>query len=757
MQEWFYEMFRYAAESRAALRIVAELLGENGPFQKDDYLITKLGSDFFLALTEANPAAALKCLQRTIGTWSKEELLQFGEGRRSVVWALERIAMWKDLFIDAARLLLRLGEAENESYSNNASGVFAGLFSPGPGEVAPTEASPEERFPVLQEALDSKSKEVLRLALEACSSALGGHFYRTVGPEYQGLRAVKLWSPKSREEVLDAYRRVWQLLYSKIPELPEAEQKEAILVLINNTRRLTFVPDLADMIMDDVSDLARKPFGDKGQIIKIVEEVLHYEERNLPIEIKQRWQNLRESLIGNDFASLMRRYVSLDLLEDQFDSDGNRVDKSEQPIKNLVQQVLEDNNLIEPELSWVVTDEAKSGYRFGYELGINDVEFTLLPLFLNAQRKVSDNPRASVFFLSGYFRALFERDLMQWEALLDELARDSKLTKWVAELTWRSGMSDRAALRVLNLTKAGTLQPYHFRMFGLGSVITNLSEEIFIQWIEFLLETPEDYAASIALDLYHFFYLRKEAKYKLPKHLTLKLLTHPSLFKAPKEGIRNQMDDFHWKEIGTAFFKMYPEDSLEIVDTAFEHFGEDGTIIDGYRGDTHQVINAIANKYPGEVWKRVTKYLGPPIDARAFYIKDWLRGRGLFEEKEGSLTSFTKEMIWQWVDEDIDRRAWYLASFVPKVLFRSEDRICWAREVLIRYGDRKDVQSNLIANFSTEGWSGPASLHYENKKKNLLEFRESEDNANVKRWIDNYVSELDRMIEREKISEERMD
>ena len=129
--EWFCEMFKYAAESEAASRIVEDLLGPNGPFHDDGVLKTRLGSRFFLALTEASPKFALRCLMRIMKTWNKEDFLYFTEGRREVVWALERIAMHRDLFADAARLLLALGEAENEDWSNNASGVFGGALFTG--------------------------------------------------------------------------------------------------------------------------------------------------------------------------------------------------------------------------------------------------------------------------------------------------------------------------------------------------------------------------------------------------------------------------------------------------------------------------------------------------------------------------------------------------------------------------------------------------------------------------------------------------
>lgn len=81
LREWFYEMFRYAAESKAASTVVEELLSEEGLFQKDGYLKTQLGSSFFVVLTEANPEAALKCLQKTIGIWGKEELYKLKEPR----------------------------------------------------------------------------------------------------------------------------------------------------------------------------------------------------------------------------------------------------------------------------------------------------------------------------------------------------------------------------------------------------------------------------------------------------------------------------------------------------------------------------------------------------------------------------------------------------------------------------------------------------------------------------------------------------
>ena len=152
----------------------------------------------------------------------------------------------------------------------------------------------------------------------------------------------------------------------------------------------------------------------------------------------------------------------------------------------------------------------------------------------------------------------------------------------------------------------------------------------------------------------------------------------------------------------------------------------------------------------------VSELLGPPIDEVAYCVQRWLRGEDLFRPGELSMIEvLPADGIWNWVDGDPDMRAWYLATFVPPRLFAKGDRICLARELLIRFGDRDDVRRNLRANFSTEGWSGPMSLHLEGKKAGLLDCRGTETDPNVIRWIDEYVEALDAGIAAARIEEER--
>ncbi len=759
--EWFYEMFKFAAESGVASRVVKDLLGWDGPFQKDNYLQTEKGSRFFLALTEADPNSALRCLMRTIGTWDKETLLKFTDGRRAVIWALEKIAIWRNLFPDAARLLLALGEAENERISNNASGVFAKLFSLGPGAVAPTEAAPIERLPVLKEAFESGSKERRKIALNACNKGLqSGHFSRISGAENQGLRGIpKLWEPKTYGEWWDAYRRIWQLLFEQLEHLPEDEREEVVEIMLGRAGSIARIHKLSDMVVDTVRKITENRYASKKQIIETISQILFHDDsyvdnKGLSPEIRQHFEKIRDELVGSDFHSLMQRYVGMDILEDHPLEDG--VDKIKPHLETLVKQSIDDPALLKSELSWLVTTEAQNGNKFGFELGQRDESLSLLPMLLDAQRNAADN--VSAYFLGGYFHAIFDRDLTLWEQQLDSLCEDTTLNAIVPYLTHCSGLTDQAGLRIFKLAKDGVININNFGLFIYRNAITNLSVRVFEAWIELLLSARDRSSVKIALKLFYNYYISRKPEPTLPCELTFSLLSHPELFKESDNYGYDTMTDFYWTKTANALLNYYPQKALELVQLMLVSFGSDKTMFDSF-SQSCTFLTEATERHPAEVWNYVSKYLGNYDNfSRNISIGNWLREADLSEtEKEkGALTLIPREKIWEWVDQDVENRAWYLANeFVPKTLLLEEWHDSLARDLLVRYGDQEDVRSTLISNYSTEGFWGDASLHYEEKLKKLVNIQNSDNDDNVNRWINEFISFLEEQIEHAKIDEER--
>ena len=745
--DWFFEMAKYAEQSQAAQKVVRSLLDEHGPFQTSGLLKDPRGARFFLSLAEAAPAVALQSLKNTAGTWSRDELLSFTTGRREVIWALERMAVWRELFPEAARLLLKLAEAENENLiDNNATGVFADLFSNGQGPTAPTEAPPQERFPVLKAALEHPSKDCRKVALVSCDRALQfQNITRMVGAEHQGLRRQPdLWMPKTWGELFDAYRRVWHLLSERLEDMPEDERQQALDVLLNNSRDLTHMPNLAGMVTATLAELLTKPWVERRKVIEVVETVLHHDAKDFNPEVRDSWVQLRKRVVTDDFHSQLQRYVGMDIIEDKFDEDGRHTDKAQPKIESLAQQAIASPDMLDPELDWLTTDNARNGYSFGYCLGIRDKGFSLLPKLLASQRNAAKNP--NVFFLGGYLQTLRERDENSWENLMDSLVTDSSLRPHIPELTWRSGLSNRAATRILSLAKAGKVDVSDFRIFSYGGVIRRLSADRFAEWVEFLLDTGTWAAAVSAIELCHFYYLMEEPQLGLPKDLIFRVLTAPPLFTPTGKTHPPTHVDHDWTKVAGVYIDQHPERSLELAGLILQHFREAGTIVGAFHSPTNKVLHEVLRRFPVELWTRIAGYLGPPIDSRAFHMYHWLR--------EGNLALIPAEPVWNWADQDMGKRAWYVAQFVPQVFPGDSDKVS-AREVLVRYGQREDVRSNLMANLSTESWWGPESVHLQGTLDQLKSWKEGESDGNVLQWLNEYIAVVKKRMERAKIDEER--
>ena len=155
--------------------------------------------------------------------------------------------------------------------------------------------------------------------------------------------------------------------------------------------------------------------------------------------------------------------LGMNLLVDAFDENEDYLEQGHPQIHVLAQQAVEAPDLLQSELPWLVTTEAYNGYAFGCQLGKRDDGFVMLPMLFNAQRKAGNN--ASAFFLGGYFRALLESNVTGWEKQLDALVEDTRLNVLIPDLTYRSGMTDRAGLRLLKLAKAEVMSVNNFVFF----------------------------------------------------------------------------------------------------------------------------------------------------------------------------------------------------------------------------------------------------------------------------------------------------
>jgi hypothetical protein len=590
--------------------------------------------------------------------------------------------------------------------------------------------------------------------LKALDAALYyGDFVGDVGPLQQGLRAhPTLWTPRTWGEWFEAYREGWGLLWQRTPTLPNDERTEAVRILLSRARGLTAIANLSSMVCQTLRELADEPYVDKQRVLSTVISIRKRYVKDMPSENREAWERLENDLTGQDFTALIHRYVGMDLLVDKFDEQGNRVGRVQPQIGLLADQALLHPELLEAELPWLFSGGAANAGRFGYALGQRDPDLTLYPCLLTALRQVG--PERNGLLVGAYMRALFEKDGARWEAELDALVADPELKPLVLEFTYRADLSDRAAKRLLELARDGTMQPSDFQMFGYTVLRSQISPNTFHEWIDFLLGRLNLAATLTALQVYDAYYSESRDD-AMPDGLAERLLLHESLFQPTDDPNDIVMGEYYWEKLAQSFLTAHPERGPVVAAKILEHLADD-SFVSRHEHESLTVLN-LATSHPTEdIWRIIAGYLGPPIDRRAWRIKDWLSGGGFFGERiPGALVRMPADQVWAWVDEHVEQRAWYLATFVPNILFHDLDRTCWARELLVRYGDRDDVRNNLAANFSTGGWVGEESEYLSQKRNSLAEFLLQETHTNVRRWVGDYIAHLERAIEESRIWEER--
>jgi hypothetical protein len=747
----FFAMFKFAAVSQVARGLVRTLLGPDGHFEHEDRLADERQAAFFLALAEADPASALRCLKRTVGRWSRQQRLDATGSRRSLVRALEMIAMWNDLFRDAAELLIDLGEAENEAWTNNASGVFASLFSLGYGKLAATEASPLERFPVIETALASDVVERRTLGLKGLEAALHLDVVRTVGAEYQGVRPIpNLWMPETRAELIQAYVRAWTLLETAIDTLEGAEQVSAIGIAIRQGQRMLYYAPLDEAVLPTLERLSHEATQDTWRgLVAMVDAVL-YHRKQLSEPTATRLETLREALQGTDFSARLRRWVAVPNFPHRLPQEPDGTNPVEQELQRLAQESLEDPSRLEPELSWLHTAEAQNGAPFGLVLGTRDLEFHLFSMLRNTllERGKEGNP----FFFAGYLGVMQSRQPERWAHEMIAILDDPGLQRYAIELAWRTGITDAFVLRLIDTARRGAIPTSGFELLTYGSSLEHLSQDTAAALITFLLDCGEG-SVFTALSLLHAYAVYPQrSERRLPKELTHRVLL------VALDSIQSSnwtMDDFRWKSVGHAFLQQYPDATLELAEVMLAHLGKENTLLGRFHAQSLEVLNDIARSTPDAVWEIANRFL-PARTTNGYHVAQWLRG---YRAAAGVgmpniIGLITPNLLWTWVEGNLEERAWYLATLVPATLGPAGGTSL-ARELLVRYGDRDDVRRNLIANFQTEGWMGNMSDHYAKKRANLLGILEHETNRNVQLWLEDFSDSLQKSLEWSQGVEER--
>jgi hypothetical protein len=138
------------SESIEPKNLIEKFTRNDSLFSNYEFINSEIGSNLALHFGETIFAKEVfTAIKIPLSLTSIEELRNnFGNGRRNIVWLLEKMCYLKETAPEAMELIFRLALSENENISNNATNQFVKLFQP---RLAETILNLDERWLVLMD------------------------------------------------------------------------------------------------------------------------------------------------------------------------------------------------------------------------------------------------------------------------------------------------------------------------------------------------------------------------------------------------------------------------------------------------------------------------------------------------------------------------------------------------------------------------------------------------------------------------------
>ncbi len=748
--ESFAERMKYLGYADKAVLIVNKIIGVSSPFDNAEVLNTKLGSRLFRSFVEVNPVAVLNNFIRNIFPLSKDELLNIVEGRRNIIWVLEKICFDRRTFVDGAKILCKLAIAENETWSNNATGQFLQLFNillPG------TEVNLIDRWKVIEWMLNQKENDYLNLALKAMNIGLKyGHFSRMGGAEKQGTKILQDYQP-----TYDDIKDYWTKILSELTKIATSDNEYsefASEIIANNFRgacraRLgnLYIPYLEIIINHKKND------WDKG--LKGLKFARKYEKAFLTVEELSKINEFIKSLTKTDFKS---KYLTLSnsyyLEEDETYS----LDNIKKAVIKLADEFIEKKLSWEEYLPLFYTNQQINSFYFGqrlYELVKEDSNE--IRRFIDLSLKIIasiEKEKRNLTVLGGF---ISESDNNTKDEFYNTLFKNNQLNYLLFYFVSIDKQGKKYYDLLFNLVDTKKLDIINFESFNYSNSLSNCNINELEDFANKLF-TYGDYGYVLVFDIYfNLTFSNKELKLKLIP--IFKQCIYQIGF---NRKITKQLDGYKWSEIIREILSDEKESdfALFINKSIIESISWENSY--HLNHDVQNIYEVLLTKHFRTIWDDLSNAL---LSENENYIKFYGLKHILGSHIEGVFSKVgvlfkvdNIDAIFAWCKNNKPLAPIRLAELVPIFGNNNDDYASWhpvTKRLIEEFGNIEDVLKSLSTNMGSYSWTG-SIVPLLKSKKQLFESLLNHKYNEVVDWAKRNIKYLEEEIKREKYRDEEM-
>jgi hypothetical protein len=745
LMQSFCTQASYLDDQPSVQRFSDRLFGGQSPFVQAEELLTERGSKLFRAFVEVNPESTSDALYRVLSEYSHDQLQAIdGDTRRNLVWALEKLCFHADVFEKSAWCMLLLASAENESWSNNATGMFAQLFRV---NLSGTQAKPNIRFDILKRAIAVNQTDIDMVVLEALGQAISTHGgTRTVGAEYQGTKApLEEWRPKLWQEIFDFWQQAFDLMLV-IFERGDA-QKEKVMSDIGHSIRGFVICGRIAMLDSAIRRVVSINGRYWPEALDSIKNTFEYDSKDINQEATDALHNWLE-LLSPDEAELpekLKILVTNPPREHQKDEDGHYVDVAAENAKVLATELSHNIEELLPHLGLLLQGEQRQSYVFGHQLA-NDLT-DVVPILSLALECLATIEKPNPRLVLGLYRGLFEQSQELWQKNIDRLVADEKLVHLYPDVI-RTGDIKKIHLdNLTSLIQRGVLSPNSANALSYGGVTDSIDQDVMADFCLQLAELGEEASWSALNVIYMYCFSNSGSIEKLRVQLK-KLVSAVPLH---REQGDTHTDTHHWYDLACKLMKVQDSEFAVALTNQLIAATKHSLNHSDIWTYTKPLLLNLMREYSAILWPIFADAIVQAEGMERYWLQQLLdRESGLASNMPSVFSVIPVTSIIDWCNEQPDIGPVFVASCLnvletvdemlrPTVLFVA---------LLEHFGDDQHVNSSLGVNMATGGWMGSRVPYLESDKAALSPLLDHK-NIRVRSWVKDQIAYIDQQITEE--------
>lgn len=737
------DQIKYLAEDEKAKQLFGGLMEQGSSFDNAELLNTELGSRLFRTMAEVNPEATTSCLWRLLSPMNTEQLLLIDEGRRNLVWGLEKICFKPETFEKGAKLMTLLSVAENENIGNNATGVLKDLFHvilPG------TMANLDQRSQVLDWAMSQKkTKEIGLACLKA--SLTSDHFVYMSGAETFGTKKLDHYYPTFQE-----VRNYWTHSLALLSDAYEAGYKDEVSSTIERAVVGFTQSRCFSLIRPIIAEIAEDKNW-KWEAMRNSMDLIEYEYMTLLTPDEQaQLKEYHVKLTPSDFVS------RVGMVESRFKyRDAGSWEKEMAIKREKYQELAEEcvnNDYLSKEIIYDLIDRYDKDsfilYEFGNALGYglmekaevaNRVVDYAIGYFL--ENNYADNLRQSPFFSS------FVQGYGGYAYATDAIRKHPELGYFLFMLFGLQGVKVEDTDELFELVDKGNCAPFQFIQYCNRLNWMVQDDEQVIKFFDRLIALGPEGQKVVLKETHNRVFWKNQAKsfMALAKHVVEAVIS---------KTIEPQLNDSDYLEyVKLALERLEVPDLALFINNEFVGHYAHHAFSDLPRHEEESIYRLIFTKYFNSVWPVLSKQLiGGDMGMIAFHYKyvfgsmiGGLSGGVMFVDNHD-------EAYKQWCKDYPETAPRILAMFAP--VFAGDEYHPLVKFLIEVYVGDESVMNTLVSNMESFSWTGSIVPLYQKRKDCFVKMLPGA-NPISKKWIEEQIERLDWEIKRQTGREEEED